>query len=142
MQHPRTVLGPGDGGAHCGAVCDASLPPYMLTHWVRDRQRGPRLPLEQVINMQTTNTAALSGLEDRGKLAEGCLAEINLTDLEALTLEARRMIHELPAGGRRYMQGAGGYRATIKAVQVVMRDGAGVRPLPGRLLRGRQEAPV
>lgn len=141
MQHPRTVLGLGDGGAHCGAVCDASLPTYMLTHWVRDRQRGPRLPLEQVIQMQTADTAALFGLEDRGRLAEGYLADVNLIDLEALTLEAPRMIHDLPAGGRRYMQGAGGYRATIKSGQVVMRDGEGAGPLPGRLLRGRQAAP-
>lgn len=103
--------------------------------------RGPRLPLEQVIQMQTADTAALFGLEDRGRLAEGYLADVNLIDLEALTLEAPRMIHDLPAGGRRYMQGAGGYRATIKSGQVVMRDGEGAGPLPGRLLRGRQAAP-
>jgi N-acyl-D-aspartate/D-glutamate deacylase len=142
LQHPRTALGLGDGGAHCGAVCDASLPTYMLTHWVRDRQRGPRLPLEQVIRMQTTDTAALFGLEDRGRLAEGYLADVNLIDLDALTLEAPRMIHDLPAGGRRYMQKAEGYRATIKSGQVVMRDGVAEGPLPGRLLRGRRAAPA
>ncbi len=135
LQHPRTVLGLGDGGAHCGAIADASLPTFMLSHWARDRTRGPRLPLEAVVEMQTRQTAALVGLTDRGVVAPGLRADLNLIDQRALGIGPPRMVHDLPMGGRRYLQLADGYRATIVAGQVVSRGGRSTGALPGRLLR-------
>jgi N-acyl-D-amino-acid deacylase len=87
LVHPATVLGLGDGGAHCGVLCDASLPTFMLTHWARDRHRGEKLPVEQVVHLQTRRTAELYGFRDRGLLAPGYLADINVIDHDALTLE-------------------------------------------------------
>ena len=136
MQHPRTVLGLGDGGAHCGTICDASLPTSLLTHWGRDRSRGPGLPLEQLVRMQTQDTANLFGLTDRGVLAPGMRADLNLIDFDALAIHAPQMIYDLPAGGRRFTQAASGYRATIAAGQVVSQDGSPTGALPGTLMRG------
>ena len=109
-----TVLGLGDGGAHCGLLCDASLPSYMLSHWARDRDRGPRLGLEQAVAMQTSQTAALYGFGDRGVLAPGYLADINVIDFDALSIPAPELVHDLPAGGRRLVQRASGYGCTVK----------------------------
>ena len=142
MLHPATVLSLSDGGAHCGVICDASFPTYMLTHWVRDRARGPRLPLETVIAMQTRETARLYGLEDRGVLAAGMKADLNLIDLDALTIEPPQMVFDLPAQGRRLIQKASGYRATIVAGAVTFENGEATGAMPGRLIRGRKASPL
>jgi N-acyl-D-aspartate/D-glutamate deacylase len=137
MQHPSTVLGLSDGGAHCGLICDASFPTYLLTHWVRDRQRGPRLALEQAVHLQTARTAAAYGLTDRGTIEVGKRADLNLIDLERLTIGAPEMIFDLPAGGRRLVQRADGYRLTVQAGEVTFEDGQPTGARPGRLVRAR-----
>jgi N-acyl-D-amino-acid deacylase len=141
LVHPGSVLGLGDGGAHCGLLCDASLPTYMLTHWVRDRSRGSRLGLEQAVHMQTRSTASLYGFDDRGLLAPGYLADLNVIDLDALAIDAPTMVYDLPAGGRRLVQRARGYGATVKRGVVVREDDESTGELPGVLLRGAQPAP-
>jgi N-acyl-D-aspartate/D-glutamate deacylase len=138
LMHPQTVLGLSDGGAHCGIICDASLPTYMLTHWVRDRSRGERIPLEQVVRMQTRNTAALFGFNDRGALAPGLRADVNVIDFENLRIAPPEVVYDLPANGRRLVQHASGYRMTIQSGQVIYEDGKPTGPLPGKLLRGPQ----
>jgi N-acyl-D-aspartate/D-glutamate deacylase len=138
LMHPQTVLGLSDGGAHCGIICDASLPTYMLTHWVRDRSRGERIPLEQVVRMQTRNTAALFGFNDRGALAPGLRADVNVIDFENLCIAPPEVVFDLPAKGRRMVQHASGYRMTIQSGQVIYEDGRPTGPLPGKLLRGPQ----
>jgi N-acyl-D-aspartate/D-glutamate deacylase len=95
LLHPLAVIGLGDGGAHCGVICDASTPTYLLTHWVRDRARGARFPLEQIVRRQTHETAQLYGLADRGLLAPGMLADLNVIDFDGLGLEAPEMIYDL-----------------------------------------------
>jgi N-acyl-D-aspartate/D-glutamate deacylase len=140
MTHPRTVLGLSDGGAHCGLICDASMPTYLLTHWVRDRSRGDRLPLEQAVHLQTGRTAAVYGLTDRGVLAPGKRADVNLVDLEGLRLHAPEMVFDLPAGGRRLVQHVEGYRATVVAGQVTFENGEATGARPGRLVRGGAQA--
>jgi N-acyl-D-aspartate/D-glutamate deacylase len=134
--HPAAVLGLADGGAHVGTICDASMPTWMLTHWVRDRTRGERLPLELIVQRQTSDTARLYGLQDRGTLAPGYLADINLIDLDGLRLHVPEVRADLPAGGRRIVQTADGYVATIKSGTVTYRDGQSTGEYPGRLLRG------
>jgi len=134
--HPRSVLGLGDGGAHCGIICDASMTTFMLTHWVRDRRRGPRIPLETAIRALTREPAALYGLHDRGALRPGLKADVNLIDLDRLQLRLPEMAFDLPTGARRLLQRAEGYVATLVSGQVVMRDGAPTGALPGRLVRG------
>jgi N-acyl-D-amino-acid deacylase len=142
LLHSRTVVGLADGGAHCGIICDAGTPTFLLTHWVRDRRRGERLPLEFVIRRQTRETAELYGFLDRGLLAPGMKADVNVIDLDALALAPPEMVFDLPAGGRRLVQRARGYRATVKAGAVVFEDGVATGALPGRLLRGPQPAPA
>ena len=132
------MLGLSDGGAHCGIICDASLPTFMLTHWVRDRSRGERIPLEQVVRMQTRNTAALFGFDDRGALAPGLRADVNLIDFDNLQLAPPEIVFDLPAHGRRLIQRASGYRMTIQAGQVIYENAEPTGALPGRLLRGAQ----
>jgi N-acyl-D-aspartate/D-glutamate deacylase len=140
--HEGTVIGLGDGGAHMGSICDASYPTFMLTHWVRDRKRGPKLPLPMVIEAMTRRTAQLVGLNDRGILAPGYRADINIIDIERLRLGSPYIIRDLPAGGRRLMQDAQGYRATIVNGVVTYRGGKPTGALPGRLVRGPQHARV
>jgi N-acyl-D-aspartate/D-glutamate deacylase len=135
LDHPRTVLGLSDGGAHCGLICDASFPTYLLTHWVRDRSRGPRLGLERAVHLQTGRTAATYGLTDRGTIEPGKRADLNLIDLDGLHLRAPEMVHDLPAGGRRLVQRADGYRATVVAGEVTFADGEPTGARPGRLVR-------
>ncbi len=142
MDHDRVVLGLGDGGAHCGLICDASIPTFMLTHWVRDRTRGPTVPLEMVIHRMTQDTAQLYGLLDRGVLAPGYKADLNLIDLENLRLLPPRMAHDLPGAGRRLLQRSEGYEANLVSGEVVMEKGEPTGVRPGRLLRGPQAAPV
>jgi N-acyl-D-aspartate/D-glutamate deacylase len=135
MDHPATVVGLSDGGAHCGLICDASFPTYLLTHWVRDRSRGPRLSLEKAVHLQTGRTAAAYGFADRGTISVGKRADLNLIDLDGLRLHAPEMVHDLPAGGRRLVQGVDGYRATMVAGVVTYEDGEATGALPGRVVR-------
>lgn len=135
MTHPRTVLGLSDGGAHCGLICDASMPTTLLTHWVRDRSRGERLPIEQAVHLQTGRTAQTYGFRDRGALVPGLRADLNLIDLDGMRLHAPEMVFDLPAGGRRLIQHVDGYKATVVAGQVTYSDGEATGERPGRLLR-------
>ncbi|MFN8051490.1 MAG: amidohydrolase family protein [Acidimicrobiales bacterium] len=142
LRHPTTVLGLGDGGAHCGVLCDAGLPTYMLTHWVRDRSRGARLSIEEAVHHQTRRTAALYGFDDRGLLAPGYLADVNVIDLDALDAPVPQMVYDLPAGGRRLIQRARGYVATVKSGVVVRENDEPTGERPGKLIRGHQPSPV
>jgi N-acyl-D-amino-acid deacylase len=135
ITHPDTVIGLSDGGAHVKMICDASAPTYLLTHWVRDRSRGERLPLETVIQKQAAGTAAIVGLTDRGTIEVGKKADLNVIDLDNLTLHAPRSVDDLPAGGRRILQDATGYVATIVSGQVTRRNGEDTGARPGRLVR-------
>ena len=136
LLHPTTALGLGDGGAHVGAICDASIETTMLTHWVRDRSRGERLPLEWVVRKMTSETASLYGLEDRGVLAAGKKADLNVIDFDGLRLDRPEMAYDLPGGARRLLQRAEGYVATIVSGEIVMRNGQETGARPGRLVRG------
>lgn len=136
LSHPAAVSGLSDGGAHCGMICDASYPTYLLSHWARDRRRGPKYPLEYVIRKQTRDTATLYGLSDRGVLAVGKRADVNVIDMDALALDLPRMVYDLPAEGRRLIQGATGYDATIVCGAVTRRHGVDTGARPGRLIRG------
>jgi len=137
-QHPNTLLGLSDAGAHCGAICDGGMPTFMLSYWGRDRQRGPKLPLEYLVRRQTRDTAAVFGLQDRGLLAEGYRADLNLIDFERLNALRPQMVYDLPAGGRRLLQGAEGYVATICQGSVTHEAGEHTGALPGQLIRGPQ----
>ncbi len=141
LVHPHAVLGLADGGAHVGTICDASFPTTMLTHWVRDRTRGERLPLEHAVAMQTSRTARMVGLLDRGVLAPGMRADMNVIDLEGLRLRPPVLTHDLPAGGKRFVQQADGYLHTFVAGTETYASGAPTGALPGRLVRGSQAAP-
>jgi N-acyl-D-aspartate/D-glutamate deacylase len=136
LTHPQSVSGLSDGGAHCGMICDASIPTYLLTHWARDRVRGERLPLEWVVKKQTRDTATLYGLGDRGVLEAGLRADINVIDFDNLRLDSPTMVHDLPAGGRRLLQQAEGYDYTVVAGQVTRDHGVDTEARPGRLVRG------
>ena len=137
LTHPATIPGASDGGAHCGLICDASFPTYLLTHWARDRSRGPKLPVEQVVALQTSRTAAAYGMTDRGRIAPGLIADINLIDFDRLHLHAPRMAFDLPAGGRRLLQDVDGYLHTIKSGEVTFTDGHPTGARPGTVLRSR-----
>jgi N-acyl-D-aspartate/D-glutamate deacylase len=132
---PATLSGLSDGGAHCGSVVDASMPTYLLTHWARDRKRGPGLPLEMVVKAQTADTADFFGLADRGRLAPGLRADVNVIDHAGLRLHAPHLVHDLPAGGQRLIQGVDGYIATLVAGETVFENGEHTGALPGRLVR-------
>jgi N-acyl-D-amino-acid deacylase len=136
LNSPLTRNGLSDAGAHCGAICDGGMPTFLLTHWVRDRQRGPRLRLETMVARQTRKTAELYGLLDRGLIAPGLRADLNLIDYEALSFDMPKMVYDFPANGRRLVQHAKGYVGTwVNGVQTTAHDeftGA----LPGQLLRG------
>jgi N-acyl-D-aspartate/D-glutamate deacylase len=136
ITHPATVLGLSDGGAHCGLICDASIPTFMLTHWARDRTRGDTLPLEYLVKKQTSDTATLYGLGDRGVLAPGKKADVNVIDFDGLTLRMPRVARDLPAGGARLLQEADGYVATMVSGEITRRHGVDTGARPGRLLRG------
>lgn len=138
LEHPHTIPGLSDGGAHVGTICDGSFPTTLLEHWARDREAGLGLPF--VIQRQARDTARAVGLHDRGVLAPGYRADINVIDLRALRLHRPTMLFDLPAGGRRLMQRADGYRHTIVAGQETYRNGQATGLLPGRLVRGPQSA--
>ena len=129
-----------DGGAHCGTICDAASPTFMLQHWVRDRPRGHRLTLEAAVKRQSHDTARLYGLDDRGVIAPGALADVNVIDFEHLRLEKPWLAFDLPAGGKRLLQRAEGYRYTIKSGEITFRDGVWTGATPGGVLRGPQRA--
>ncbi|CAM8636468.1 COG3653 N-acyl-D-aspartate/D-glutamate deacylase [Acidimicrobiia bacterium] len=135
LENPDTVLGLSDGGAHVRFICDASLPTYMLTHWTRDRTRGDRLSLESIVRKQTALTAEVVGLTDRGTLEVGKKADVNVIDLDHLALRPPHPAEDLPAGGRRILQNASGYVATIVSGVVTRRDDSDTGARPGRLVR-------
>ncbi len=141
MRHPNTVLGLGDGGAHVGMICDGSFPTSMLTHWTRDRTRGQKLPLEWVVKAQSHMTAQAVGLHDRGVLKPGYKADVNVIDYDHLTLHRPQVAYDLPAGGRRLVQYADGYDATVVSGRIVYREGKPTGELPGKLIRGAQATP-
>ena len=141
LSHPHTVVGLGDGGAHCGSICDGSYPTYLLTHWSRDRTRGAKLPLEFVVRRYTRAPAELIGLCDRGLIAPGLKADINLIDHANLYLSPPSIVHDLPAGGRRLIQRASGYRHTFNAGVETLRNDELTGERPGRVVRGAQDAP-
>lgn len=141
IQRDDIVLGLGDGGAHYGMICDASFPTYMLTHWVRDRPTG-RLPLPQVIRELTSVPARIAGMADRGQLAVGYKADVNILDTAAMRLHRPTVKADLPAGGRRLDQAAEGYVATIVSGEIIAEHGVPTAARPGRLVRGRQKAPT
>ncbi len=138
---PITVQGLGDGGAHCGIVCDASMTTYLLSHWVRDRSRGPRIDLELAVRRLTADPARLYGLHDRGVLAPGHAADVNVIDFDRLGLVAPEMVFDLPADAGRMIQRSTGYVATLVGGETVVEAGECTGALPGRLLRGPQAVP-
>ena len=137
-----SVAGGSDGGAHCGLICDASMPTTNLSHWARDREAGKKLPLEMLIRKQTKDTAETFGLFDRGEIKPGMLADINIIDFEQLNVSHPKMIHDLPLGGRRLIQDATGYVATIKSGEIISENGKATGVLPGNLIRGKQVCEV
>jgi N-acyl-D-amino-acid deacylase len=137
-----SVAGGSDGGAHCGLICDASMPTTNLSHWARDREAGKKLPLEMLIRKQTKDTAETFGLFDRGEIKPGMLADINIIDFEQLNVSHPKMIHDLPLGGRRLVQDATGYVATIKSGEIISENGKATGVLPGNLIRGKQVCEV
>jgi N-acyl-D-aspartate/D-glutamate deacylase len=142
MLHPHAVFGLSDGGAHCGLICDASMPSYLLTHWARDRQRGQRIPIEQLVHNQTSRTANFYGLCDRGMIAPGMKADINLIDFDALTIHPPEMVYDLPAQAKRLVQRVDGYRMTICNGEPIFENGVETGARPGKLVRGPQAAPA
>ena len=135
IEDPHTILGLSDGGAHCGVICDASLNTSMLSHWVRDRTRGPRMPLERVVKQMTSETADFYGFRDRGRLQPGKKADVNVIDFEGLTLHSPKMIFDLPAGGRRLVQKVDGYDTTICSGTPIFEKGQETGARPGKLVR-------
>lgn len=139
LTDPATVLGLSDGGAHCGLICDSSLPTYMLTHWARDRVRGPGLALEHVVKRQTSETAAFFGFADRRRLVPGLKADVNVIDFDGLRLYHPELAYDLPAGGKRLVQRADGYVTTIVSGMPVFEQGQETGARPGRLVRAGQK---
>jgi len=135
LEHPRALAGLSDAGAHVGTVCDASFPTFMLTHWVRDRAQG-RLPLERAVEMLSARNARYLGLADRGVVAPGCRADLNVIDPQRLRLRVPQLVRDLPAAGKRFLQTAEGYVGTWVAGEAVQRDGVVTAARPGRLVRG------
>ena len=135
IEDPHTILGLSDGGAHCGVICDASLNTSMLAHWVRDRSRGRRLPLEFTVQQMTSGTADFYGFKDRGRLQPGMKADVNVIDFEGLTLHSPKMIFDLPAGGRRLVQSVDGYDMTICSGAPIFEKGQETGARPGKLVR-------
>ncbi len=138
LTEPGTVLGLSDGGAHCGIICDASMPTYLLTHWARDRTRGEKLPLEWLVKRQTADNAEFFGFPDRGQLAPGLRADINIVDHATLRIKPPELAYDLPAGGRRLIQKVDGYSMTLVAGEPVFENGAHTGALPGKLVRAGQ----
>jgi N-acyl-D-aspartate/D-glutamate deacylase len=140
LLHEHSVPGLGDAGAHCGMICDGSFPTYLLAHWGKSRTRGERIPVETLVKGQTADTAALVGLHDRGRLAPGMKADVNLIDFARLGVRPPEIVHDLPAGGKRLVQRATGYVATVCSGAVTFENGESTGALPGQLVRGPQAA--
>jgi N-acyl-D-aspartate/D-glutamate deacylase len=138
VTNPQTVIGLSDGGAHCSMICDASMPSYLLTYWARDRKRGEGIAVEEVVRKQTSATAKLYGFDDRGVLAPGMKADVNVIDWDRLHIHAPEKRDDLPAGGSRLVQRVDGYTATICSGEVIFENGEATGSLPGKLLRGPQ----
>jgi N-acyl-D-aspartate/D-glutamate deacylase len=139
---PNAVPGLGDAGAHCGMICDGSFPTFLLHHWGRDRTRGERLEVPWLVKRQTADTARIVGLHDRGVIAPGMRADLNLIDWPNLKLRPPEMLFDLPAGGKRLVQRAEGYRMTLVAGESICENGKLTGALPGRLVRGAQAGPA
>jgi N-acyl-D-aspartate/D-glutamate deacylase len=139
MKHPNTVMGLGDGGAHYSFICDSSTTTYTITHWTRDRTRGEKMPLEWVIKRLSSDPARTIGLDDRGVIAPGYKADLNVIDYDRLNVGPLHVVYDLPAGGRRLNQRTEGYVATIVSGMPVYRQGESTGALPGRLVRGPQQ---
>jgi len=139
LNDPACLLGLSDGGAHCTSIVDAGVPSYMLMHWGRDRARGPRLALEHLVKRQTSETANFFGLTDRGRLAPGLRADVNVIDFEGLTMQKPEIVHDMPASGRRFIQRVSGYEATLVAGAPIFERGEHTGALPGRLVRAARE---
>jgi N-acyl-D-aspartate/D-glutamate deacylase len=138
LRDPHSVPGLSDGGAHCGIICDASFPTYLLTHWTRDRSRGEKLSIPFVVAAQSRKTALSVGLYDRGVIAPGYKADVNVIDYDKLHLHPPKVHYDLPVGGRRLLQQVDGYDATIVSGVVTQRGGTATGARPGRLVRGAQ----
>jgi N-acyl-D-aspartate/D-glutamate deacylase len=139
LNDPACLLGLSDGGAHCTSIVDAGVPTFMLMHWARDRSRGPRLPVEQIVKRQTSETADYFGLSDRGRLAPGLRADVNLIDFAKLTVQKPELVHDMPAGGRRFVQRVEGYESTLVAGAPIFERGEHTGALPGRLVRAGRD---
>ena len=142
LNDPACLLGLSDGGAHCTSIVDAGVPTFMLMHWGRDRSRGPRLPLEHLVKRQTSETADFFGFTDRGRLAPGLRADINVIDFDNLTVRKPELVHDMPAGGRRFVQRVEGYEATLVAGTSIFERGEHTGAMPGRLVRAGRESAV
>ena len=136
LQHPHGFLGLGDGGAHVARTCDAATPSFMLTHWARDRKRGPTMPLAEVIKLQTSRNASIFGLNDRGVLAAGKKADLNVIDFEGMRLHSPEMLYDFPCKARRLVQRCDGYIATVVSGQPIFENGVATGAMPGALIRG------
>src|ERR1700759_3600924 len=139
LSHPNSVPGLSDGGAHCGIICDASFPTYLLTHWTRDRTRGEKLSIPFVVAAQSRKTALSVGLNDRGLVAPGYKADVNVIDYDKLHLHPPKVHYDLPVGGRRLLQQVDGYEATIVSGVVTQRNGRATGARPGQLVRGARD---
>jgi N-acyl-D-aspartate/D-glutamate deacylase len=138
MPHKDTVIGLGDGGAHYGMICDSSYTTFMLGHWTRDRI-GRRFGVPEIVNMMTRRTAEVVGLRDRGLIALGYKADINVIDYDGIKLHRPFVVRDLPGGGQRLDQRADGYIATIVSGQIIAERGVPTSHRPGKLIRGAKE---
>jgi len=139
LNDPACLLGLSDGGAHCTSIVDAGVPTFMLMHWGRDRRRGPRLPLEHLVKRQTSETADFFGLADRGRLVPGLRADVNLIDFDRLQVQKPELVHDMPAGGRRFVQRVEGYESTLVAGAPIFERGEHTGAMPGRLVRAGRD---
>jgi N-acyl-D-aspartate/D-glutamate deacylase len=139
MSHPNVLFGLSDGGAHCGVIADAGMPSFILSHWARDRSKGDQFELEFLVRKLARDTAEAYGLNDRGLLKEGYLADINVIDFDNLSLHRPEAIFDLPTGGKRLVQRVDGYRHIIKRGAPIFADNQHTGALPGQLVRGSPE---
>jgi N-acyl-D-aspartate/D-glutamate deacylase len=140
LNDPACLLGLSDGGAHCTSIVDAGTPSFMLTHWARDRKRGPRVPIEKLVKRQTSETADFFGLSDRGRLVPGTRADVNVIDFDRLQVQKPELVHDMPANGRRFVQKVDGYELTTVAGQPIFERGVHTGALPGKLVRAGQDS--
>ena len=139
LNDPACLLGLSDGGAHCTSIVDAGVPTFMLMHWGRDRSRGPRLPLEHLVKRQTSETADFFGFADRGRLAPGLRADVNLIDFDGLAVQKPELVHDMPANGRRFVQRVTATRRRFVAGEPIFERGEHTGAMPGRLVRAGRD---